>query len=333
MVRTDVDVIVPCYNYARYLRGCVDSVLSQSGVRVRVLIIDDASKDDSAEVAADLARQDERVEVAVHEANRGHVATYNEGLAWMSGECALLLSADDLLLPGALRRAVTIMSDHPAVSLVHGRQILFSGDAPSGADLPVAADLRCEVESGSNFIRRVCAQAHNHVATPTAVVRTAVQRRVGGYRRELPHTNDMDMWLRLAAHGDVGIVHADQALKRRHDANMQLAFVDSVRDLEQRLAALDMFFAAHGHEIDGSGPLRALAHERLAIDALWSASHAFDRGDASASGELRAFAARLQPDLMRSAAWSRLTWKRRMGVRAWAAVRPLVDGLRGMSAV
>ena len=52
-----VDVIVPCYNYGRFLRECVESVLSQP-VEVRVLIIDDASTDDTPEVAAALAAED-----------------------------------------------------------------------------------------------------------------------------------------------------------------------------------------------------------------------------------------------------------------------------------
>ena len=47
---SSVDVVVPCYNYGRYLRACVGSILSQRDVDVRVLIIDDKSSDDSAEM-------------------------------------------------------------------------------------------------------------------------------------------------------------------------------------------------------------------------------------------------------------------------------------------
>src|SRR5580765_4204220 len=92
-----VDVIIPCYKYARYLAACVDSVVSQDGVDVRALVIDDASPDDTPSVAARLTAQDPRVEYRRHTANRGHIATYNEGLEWASGDYVLLLSADDLL--------------------------------------------------------------------------------------------------------------------------------------------------------------------------------------------------------------------------------------------
>ena len=92
-----VSVVIPCYKYGRFLPGCVRSVLDQEGVDVRVLIIDDASPDDSAQVALDLAADDERVEARVHEVNKGHIATYNEGLLeWADGDYSVLISADDL---------------------------------------------------------------------------------------------------------------------------------------------------------------------------------------------------------------------------------------------
>src|SRR5258708_7132537 len=96
-----VDVVVPCYNYGRFLRSCVGSVLEQSVRDLRVLIIDDASTDDSLSVARKLASDDPRVSVIAHSRNQGHISTYNEGIAWASAGYFLLLSADDLLVVGA----------------------------------------------------------------------------------------------------------------------------------------------------------------------------------------------------------------------------------------
>ena len=75
-----IDVFIPCYNYGRFLYQCVNSVLGQEGVDVRVLVIDDASPDNTAEVAAALAREDPRVTVIRHSSNKGHINTYNEGI-------------------------------------------------------------------------------------------------------------------------------------------------------------------------------------------------------------------------------------------------------------
>src|SRR5664279_4812688 len=98
-----IDVVIPCYNYGRFLEECVRSVLDQPIKDVRVLIIDDASSDNSLSVAEMLSKADPRVSVIAHAANRGHILIYNEGLIdWASAEYSLLLSADDLLTEGAL---------------------------------------------------------------------------------------------------------------------------------------------------------------------------------------------------------------------------------------
>src|ERR1700676_2500929 len=98
---SQVDVIVPCYQYGHFLRDCVASVLAQEAVELRVLVLDDASADDTAAIGAELAASDRRVEFRRHAVNQGHIATYNEGLDWASGDYTLLLDADDLLTPGA----------------------------------------------------------------------------------------------------------------------------------------------------------------------------------------------------------------------------------------
>src|SRR5215218_5230435 len=76
-----VSVVIPCYNYARYLVACVDSVAGQHGVEVEIVIVDDASTDDSAAVARRISDLDPRVRMIEHRENRGHIATYNDGLA------------------------------------------------------------------------------------------------------------------------------------------------------------------------------------------------------------------------------------------------------------
>src|SRR5262249_39739424 len=126
---SSVDVVIPCYNYARYLPRCVDSVVSQPGVDVRVLVIDDASSDDTPEVGARLAAQDSRVSFRRHEANKGHIATYNEGLlGWSTGDYVVLLSADDLLFEGSLARAAAIMDADPKIGMVYGRSVYFQDE-------------------------------------------------------------------------------------------------------------------------------------------------------------------------------------------------------------
>ena len=129
---SSVSVVIPCYKYGHFLEEAVSSVLDdQEGVDVRVLIIDDASPDDSADAAAKIAARDPRVEVLVHSTNKGNIATYNEGLLeWAQGDYTALVSADDRLTPGALRRARDLLDAHPEVGFVYGTALWFWQDQP-----------------------------------------------------------------------------------------------------------------------------------------------------------------------------------------------------------
>src|SRR5947209_4282299 len=111
--RPSVTVVIPCYNYGRYLRGAVKSVLDQPGVDVEAIVIDDASTDGSADVVREVAAADPRVRAILHRSNFGHIATYNEGLEQASGDYVVLLSADDALTPGSLSRATALLETHP----------------------------------------------------------------------------------------------------------------------------------------------------------------------------------------------------------------------------
>ena len=215
-----VDIVIPCYNYARYLPSCVDSVLSQSGVDVRVLIIDDCSSDDSSSVGRQLAGAHKNVEFRRHPVNVGHIATYNEGLLeWSTGDYAVLLSADDMLSPGALHRAVRIMDAEPNIAMVYGRAVHFSHE--SALPQVTAGNSQSGKYSGADWIERRCRAGYNVISSPEVVVRGKVQRKVGGYRAELPHTGDLEMWLRLAAVGAIAHVRqVPQAFYRVHQASM-----------------------------------------------------------------------------------------------------------------
>jgi glycosyltransferase involved in cell wall biosynthesis len=325
-----VDVVVPCYNYGRYLRQCVESVLEQEGVEVRVLIIDDCSTDDTPEVGRTLAAEDTRVEYRRHAHNLRHIATYNEGLLeWASADYSLLLSADDLLTVGSLGRAARVLDEHPEVGLVWGRQVVFEDTPP---DVPHCDSWTHEIVSGHDFIERMCRSGSNPVTTPTAIVRTRVLHEVGGYNAKLPHTADMEYWMRIAARASVGILGAEQAFKRAHGQNMQVEFVTTVLpDLKQREEAFETFFARDGSRFGDCAELLQLARMSLASEAFWAASKAFDRGENAECDMLLKYARTLDAELPAKNCWRRLSWKRGLGSRTWRAVRPLVDRLRANS--
>jgi glycosyltransferase involved in cell wall biosynthesis len=324
-----VDVIVPCYKYGHYLRQCVESVLTQSHGDLRVLIIDDCSPDHTEEVARELVAQDQRVAYRRHEVNHGHIATYNEGLDWADGDYVLLLSADDLLTPGALERAVRVLDSSPRSSLLFGREIRFWDGQPFPGPCNCGEDYNWHVIPGAVFIEECCGSGYNPVPTPTAIARTAILQQIGGYREELPHSADMELWLRLSVFGSVCQIEADQACKRRHAVNMNHKYVNVViNDLRQRKAAFELLFQDYGGKIVQAERLKDLAFCSLGMIGFWEASAAFDRCDLVDCQELLDFALALDPELPSRPSWVRFTLKRRMGPRVWRVIRPLADLLR-----
>lgn len=273
-----IDVVVPCYNYARFLTQCVDSILMQTDVEVRVLIIDDASSDDTAVVAKALEMRDSRVTFRNHDFNRGNIETYNEGIEWARGDYFLLLSADDWLLPGALRRAATAFRAHPDVVLTCGKALVADQLHP----VPGGPDVRDEysyyIVPGQTFIENACsAAASPPVCTPTAIVRTSVQKQIGGYRKELPHAGDLDMWLRFARRGSVAVMDAYQAVYRKHDSNMHYSFAN-VANLAQHLLAFELAFDSDSETMKNVTRLTRQYTSAIAVSALRLAASALRKG-------------------------------------------------------
>jgi glycosyltransferase involved in cell wall biosynthesis len=326
-------VVIPCYNYGHFLEEAVASVLDdQEGVDVKVLIIDDASPDDSADVAEKIAAGDPRVEVIVHATNKGNIATFNEGLLeWADGDYCVLMSADDRLTPGALRRARDLLDAHPGVGFVYGRALWTMDGAPLP---PARTNVRgWSVWPGQRWLERRFRQAENPIMSPELVVRTALQQRVGGYDPQLPRAADMEMYLRLAANSDVGFIRGtDQAYYRVHGKNMSKS-VSALMDLRQRRSVFEVTLERYGEALPDAKRLSDIVHRQLSREALWAAGRVYDRGrmrqselarrllGAGASEEERdvdelvAFASDCWPEVSKLPLYRVLRSRRRIGPR------------------
>lgn len=317
-----VDIVIPCYNYGRFLRQSVESALRQEGVEVRVLIIDDCSSDDSESVGLHLAENDSRVEFRRHAVNRGHIDTYNEGLLeWAASDYSMLLSADDAIAPGALARAARVMDVHPEVGMTCGMGRVVWGDDNYANNVEVPTS-EFQIVAGSVFLRR-CFLMGNPVCTPTAVVRTALQQRLGGYRAELPYSGDMEMWMRFAAQASVAVHRDVQAYYRRHSTNMSIRYESQVQgDILEVLKACEQFCAQWGAAFPESAEWRESMLTRISIGCCWQASTAFDRGDVKGCKVCMKLAEQVFPEIRASRVWKKIRAKMLLGQPVWQIFRP-----------
>lgn len=303
--RPRVSVVIPCYNYRRYLPDAVSSALDQDGLDVDVLVVDDASRDGSAELARELARADSRIDTLVHEQNTGHIQTYNDGLSKATGDYVVLLSADDLLPRNALSRAVALMEHHATVGLVYGYARSFTDRPGPAADVTRS----WSVWPGSEWLRRSARTGRCFLASPEAVMRREALFMTDLYDPRLPHSGDFDMWLRTAARWDIGRVNGPvQAHYRVHDANMHLtSYAGWLTDLEARRLTFDILFEERAPDRPEITALRPVARRSLAREALRRARlSSRDEPGSAAVAEYLAFAEETSPGVMSSLA-GRLT--------------------------
>jgi glycosyltransferase involved in cell wall biosynthesis len=331
-----VSVVVSCYNYGHFVTATVQSVLDQEGVDVDVILIDDASTDDSLEVLRGLAA-DPRVSLIEHAQNQGYLAAYNGGFGKARGDYVVKLDADDLLLPGSLARATALLEAHPEISFSYGRPWHFTSGTPA---FEQGEPDSWSIWSGHDWLELRCRRGCNCISNPEVVIRTSALNQVGGFRDYLPHTCDFDLWMRLCAVGDVGRVNGVyQGAYRVHAASMQRTVnAGHLVDLRGRRDAFDSVFTGAGPVVADPAGLHEQARRRLALESLDWACRAYDRGRVESEpvqGYLD-FAVETWPEVTGSGAWRALRRRRRLGPRyarlfppfvARAVLRRLADEL------
>lgn len=291
-----IDVAIPCYQYGHFLRECVNSLVSQRVAGLRILIIDNASTDNSLEVAQQLAAENPAVEVVAHARNLGPHASFNEAIDWAEQKYFLLLCADDLSAPGALTRAIAVLEQHPEVVLSYGRAALIGADEPIPSQGGDGAAADWHILSGEELLARFCRSGICHIAGCTAIVRTETQKQVGYYRPVLPHTDDFELWMRFALHGAAAEISAIQGIMRDHDS-CQSAFVRQQHrwDIQHCEDAFENFFAHEGGLLPDAKRLLRLTRRCLGARAYWSAASHLSRGDAAEALAIFRIALKLRP--------------------------------------
>ncbi len=271
-----VSVIVPCYNYGRFVTDCVTSLLTNTKVELDILVIDDRSTDDSWSVVRTLPALHPGIRVTRNERNLGLIGTANLGLDQAKGDYVVLLSADDAHAPGWLDRAAIGLEGHPSASLTYGPTRRFSGALPT---VHRHRDERVVLHPGRRWLEETCRRGVPAILSPEVVVRTSAQREVGGYNPALPYSSDMEMWLRLASIGDVLRMSGPIAAFYRVSGQSMSReiYLDPLRELRVRRAAFDGWHAAAEGRVADRDDLMRVARTSLARQAVRRAGWAFLR--------------------------------------------------------
>ena len=194
----EVSVVMSVYNGASHLAGTIESILSQEGVPLEFIVVNDGSSDKSGQILNDYAQRDSRLRI-IHQGNTGLTRALMRGCDAARGEFIGRQDAGDVSLPSRLKDQVALLRDHRDCVLVScwtdmiGPQgeFLYTLRGTGAASRPINI-LSPEAEWGV-----IDGPTHHS----SAMFRTKQYLQCGGYRSEFYYGQDWDLWYRLAALG------------------------------------------------------------------------------------------------------------------------------------
>lgn len=266
-----VSFVVPAYNSSATIRDALESIASQSVQPREIVVVDDASTDDTCVVVEGMADEHTTVRLVRMEQNGGPATARNRGVQEASGEWVAFLDADDMCVPGRLEKQLAFLRENPDVAMVCGQAERISGSIPGRGRGPAArGDGRVRMLGLSDFIQ------NNQVATSTVLIRRDVFLQLGGFDPQFRGPEDLDLWLRLAAEHEIGMLDVPLALYRHVPGSLSM---DPERFLPQVMGVLAKAFA-DGGALAAHPEWRAAAESTQHWHAAWMAFSRGHRGQA-----------------------------------------------------
>ena len=202
-----VSVVIPTYNNARFLAECIESVLVQSFRDFEIIIIDDGSTDDTAELVSTYCppvryfRQE----------NQGIISAYNRGIKSSKSEYIAFIDSDDIMLRDALKKGIEVLDKHPEAGFSYGQRYNMD-ERGNIIGLRKGPWKYSGVREGKEELNQLI--LHNHV-NPQTIVRRRCLDEVGIFNPAFRHgSEDYDLWVRLAKRYAVAYL-AESVMKYR----------------------------------------------------------------------------------------------------------------------
>jgi len=216
-----ISVFTPVFNRREWLVDCIESVTSQDYDNFEYVISDNCSTDGSYEVACAYAAADHRLRVRRNPSNLGMVANTDLAFSQLVGELAILVSSDDLLLPGALARLSAALDDHPQATFATSPTVLIAADgAPLARQYPVLLPMVLDdaLLDARGLALRMIYEFANYVGCPPLFRRNLVSPdRWAELDRRIPTAGDMAIYIDLLSSGPAYYCATPLRAHRVHD--------------------------------------------------------------------------------------------------------------------
>jgi glycosyltransferase involved in cell wall biosynthesis len=210
-----VTVGIPTYNRSTLLKEAIESVLAQTFTDFRLLVSDNASDDDTAEVVRSFG--DDRIDYRRTERNIGAAANFRRVLDLAESDYLLILPDDDSIYPGYLRAAVDVLERFEDTGLAHCAFDLIDDDSRIVRRMhPIATRERIAIERGDEALERLMV-SNWPLNFSSVLYRTKAILAADGIRAEEEPFGDLQLWMRMALKWDFGYIAEPLAAFRVHD--------------------------------------------------------------------------------------------------------------------
>jgi glycosyltransferase involved in cell wall biosynthesis len=187
-----VSVLMPAYNAGKYISESIDSIIAQTFAEWELVIVDDASTDDTWKKATKYKKKDPRVKVFRNSKNLGISVTRNKLIGLSKGNYIAWQDADDISLPSRIESQFLFMENHPRVGICGGFLEFFS-------DKGIISTRKYDT-SDKELRKKIFFQSP--VAQPGAMLRKSVLERAGTFNPELRQAEDADLSFRIGMHAE-----------------------------------------------------------------------------------------------------------------------------------
>jgi len=225
-----VTIVIPVYNGVKYIRDAIESVLAQDYKNVELIVLDDGSTDGTREI---LKKYKDRFHWETHQ-NMGQGPTLNKGWKMAKGEVLGYLSADDSLLPNAVRKSVECLMETEGRILTYCDYYLM--DEQSRVIRKVSAP---ELDYSDMVMKIVCPPG------PGAFFRRSGFEKAGFWDANLRQVPDYDYWIRLGLHGKFFRIREPLAKFRIHENSQSYAEPSEERS-DEILGVMRRYFQLEG---------------------------------------------------------------------------------------
>jgi len=306
--RPAVSILTPAFNSAAFIAETIESVLQQTWSDFELLIIDDGSTDGTLDVVRTASRGDARVK-SFSSSHGGAAVARNVGLQHASGRCLALLDSDDVWERQYLSSQLSLLREHPEISIVSANVVSRGGPFDGTPFWPIT--------SGTHELSIHEPIAHENAVSVFAVFRREVFEQIGGFDAAYTGNEDYEFWLRAMNAGFR--VLQNRALLGRYRRRPGSVSSDEIRMLNGIIAVLDWAGRMRG-QLEAERPLidhrlRWFREELVKAEVRASLEK---RDGVTASQRLRTLS-RLRND-----------WRLALGARIAAAWPDLAVGVYGL---